>query len=379
MTQLVVDGQVAVDLGDTELCEIVRSAPVGSCAARTAFATLYARHHGLAMAVARRILGDRDRAEEAVSEAFAKTLRALVSGRGPTDSFKSYILAAVRGEAYRRPAIERLVDDVTDEALAQLPDARHGDPGASLSERDQVVRAFSTLRARWRDVLYLLEVEGVSVATAAREMGTNSAAVVSLAHRAREGLRTAYLQQYVEVAHPQCGSYARDLAQHVRGGLGPRVSGRLRRHLAVCARCAAQAGRLERLNEHLRVSLAPACAALGVLGASSRSQRRLAAAGTGSRTRSVARRALAVLGAGLLAFAVLNPLARLAAPEVPGQQHVLSPTVAATGGGAPGEEPPSPSNPGGGEPGPVPSAAPLHHGERPGGDDRTHNWVVVDD
>lgn len=52
---------MAVDLGDTELCEIVRSAPVGSCAARTAF---------------------------------AKTLRALVSGRGPTDSFKSSILAA---------------------------------------------------------------------------------------------------------------------------------------------------------------------------------------------------------------------------------------------------------------------------------------------
>ncbi len=59
-------------------------------------------------------------------------------------------------------------------------------------EHDDVDRAFQALPARWRRVLWQLEVEGRRPRDLADELGMTPNAVAALGMRARAGLRKAY-------------------------------------------------------------------------------------------------------------------------------------------------------------------------------------------
>jgi hypothetical protein len=112
------------------------------------------------------------------------------------------------------------------------------DPACERLERTYAARAFRQLPDRWRDVLWMTEVEGAGPAEIAPRLGLTPNAVAVLAHRAREGLRRLYLQQHVAVAdQPDCRWTGERLGGHVRGRLAPRDSSRLRGHLAWCAGC----------------------------------------------------------------------------------------------------------------------------------------------
>ncbi len=257
-------GQSAGTSTDAELCDAIRGEPVGSRRAKDAFAELYAAHHDAAMVSAYRLLGDRHRAEDAVAEAFAKTLRALRGGHGPTESFRGYLLTAVKSEALRIPPLDRRIDAVPIEEMSEKPELSVESPVGALSERDQLARAFGALPEQWRQVLYLTEVEQLPVAQVAARIGVSTRAMNSMAFRAREGLRSAYLQQYAEVSPPQCASAAGLLAQFVRGGLRKRGIVVVEAHLLTCERCRQQQARLARINDCMRVWIGPAAAGLGL-------------------------------------------------------------------------------------------------------------------
>lgn len=231
---------------------------------RRAAGELYARHYDSVMAQAYRITGDRHRAEDYAAEAFAKTLRAMKGGRGPQESFVGYVLIAMRTEAIRAVPHEKQTQHMEPEEMDSLPQLMEADHAGRVSEQDHIVRAFRTLPELQQRALCLLEVEARSIEDAAERLQTNPTALRALSYRARESLRTAYLQQYVEAAESGCAEYARLLAGYTRDGLGKRQQKRVSDHLAGCASCSHQAMVLTRINSRLHIWLGPMLAGGGV-------------------------------------------------------------------------------------------------------------------
>jgi RNA polymerase sigma factor (sigma-70 family) len=163
-----------------------------------AVAELYSRHVSAVTRVACRYAFPDFTAQDLVSEAFAKLLRALANGRGPDDNALAYLVVSARnlsaGHARRvghlnAPAVAR------DEALHEVPDPRPGlDQGLLTAEvQDHVRAALDSLQPSWREAIRLLYVEELSVADASQRLGITPEAFRALSYRARRALRTAYV------------------------------------------------------------------------------------------------------------------------------------------------------------------------------------------
>lgn len=167
--------------------ELVRAVRAGDT---EAFGELFARHAAVATRVAVRG-GPRVDADEVVADVFASVLVQLRAGRGPTVSFRAYVLTAVRHEAARRSVLSRRCDLVADPA--QWTDA--APVRADLDVDDHLHDAYASLPARWRRALWQLEVEGRTPRELAVDLGLTANAVSALGYRARAALRSAYLER----------------------------------------------------------------------------------------------------------------------------------------------------------------------------------------
>lgn len=217
------------DLGDEELVALVRSGD------QEAFALLYSRHVQTVLRLARRC--SRRDAEDLCAEAFASTLWAIKNGDGPHGPIRPYLSAIVRHAAAAWSRREFVMIPVGE--LADLPDtATAADPVLRDVDRVLVLQAFNSLPGRWRDVLWHTVIDARSPGAAADTFQLDRSAVCSLAYRAREGLRLAYLQAHVtRVSSKACQPFAERLAAFARGRLGPRYDAAERVHLAVCGDC----------------------------------------------------------------------------------------------------------------------------------------------
>lgn len=256
----------AKELSDDELCIRIRVHSTDSEIAREAFAELYTRHWAPALHFSLRLVRDRARAEDAVAEAFAKIWRAWGNGSGPHECFKSYLLTAVRSESGRRTVTRAATTAVTPEVLTFLAGSAPGDQAAEIAERDQLARAFATLPETWQEAITLIDIDDSPTTEAAAALDLSPNSFSSLLRRAREGLRTSYLQEHVEPSSPDCTQYSSLLARHVRGSLGSRESKAVRAHLRRCRRCRAQTDYLTGLNSQLRAGFSPAVIAAALLG-----------------------------------------------------------------------------------------------------------------
>jgi DNA-directed RNA polymerase specialized sigma24 family protein len=195
---------------DSDLLAAVRSGDTA------AYGTLYERHRGAARQLAYGLAHDPADAEDLVAETFAKVFASLRAGRGPLVAFRAYLNTTMRHVCYHRARRDRrleFTDDLT----------------------------------RYDEVLWQTAVEGNSPAEVAGMLGMTPNAVAVLAHRAREGLRSLYLQQHVAVAdHPECRWAGDRLGGHLRGRLAARDAGRMRAHLGWCGECR---GRFAEISE----------------------------------------------------------------------------------------------------------------------------------
>lgn len=163
-----------------------------------AIAELYSRHRSAMTAVANRHAFHDYPAQDLVSEAFARMLRALANGRGPTDHAMAYLAVSIRNLSARhgrRTSHRHAPALASDELLHGVPDPRPGvEHGLLTEERGRQLRtALAALPPRWREVLLLTQVEGLGVADAAGRLGISPQACSALAYRARRALRAAYL------------------------------------------------------------------------------------------------------------------------------------------------------------------------------------------
>ena len=225
----------AVPVDEASDLDLVTAARAGDS---RAFAQLWHRHRSAGLATAR---GYRNLAEpdDLVAEAFVRTYSAILSGGGPSDTFRGYLLSTIRRlalSAGRKGERTFTTDDL--EGLEVADSAEW----AAMRNLDHgvVARAFQSLPIRWREVLWHSVVEGTSHSEIARRLKTTSNAVDQLAHRAREGLRQTWIQEQVQLTKtvPACRWATSRVGAAARGKLPRRDSTRLQEHLEGCSGCA---------------------------------------------------------------------------------------------------------------------------------------------
>ncbi|MEV6399305.1 sigma-70 family RNA polymerase sigma factor [Streptomyces sp. NPDC051907] len=243
--------QSAVIRTDEELAASLRRGEIGG----EALEELYARHRKAVRSYAASCCRDPHTADDLTSEAFARTIDATRRGGGPRGPWRPYLLTAVR-----RIAIDWAADSSRAQPSDYLEDRVDEAPGGEELTLDQeenrlVVESFQRLPERWQTVLWYTAVKGEPAATVAARLGISESGVGSLAERAREGLREAYLSVHVHNGEQDgCGPYSRLLAIAVRRK-GRRPGKDLKRHLAGCAQCRQALLDLTDLNSRLRAVL----------------------------------------------------------------------------------------------------------------------------
>ncbi|WP_436735665.1 sigma-70 family RNA polymerase sigma factor [Streptomyces sp. BBFR102] len=239
---------------------------------------LYRRHAPAVLAYARLCCRDPHTAEDLASEAFTRTVQAVRGGQGPEQAWRPYLLAVVRHTAADWAARARRVElepGFGEWLESQAGPAGEGPAGAlrepsgeeraiRAEEGGLIAAAFRSLPERWRAVLWHSVVEEEPAARVGRLLGLTPGGVASLASRAREGLREAYLAAHAEqgAADEECRRCGGRLAAAVRRSR-PRKDTLLDRHLEHCARCRRAARELTDLNQRLRAVLPAAVLLFG--------------------------------------------------------------------------------------------------------------------
>ncbi|MEU2872918.1 sigma-70 family RNA polymerase sigma factor [Streptomyces olivoreticuli] len=236
-----------------------------------AYEELYRRHAAAVRRYARSCCRDDHTAEDLTNEVFANALQAVRGGAGPNAAVRAYLLTTVRRVAAawaKTTRREQLIEDfavfASSAARASLAsDDDTLDLGADVlamreAEQSLAVQAFRSLPERWQTVLWHTTVEDETPSEVAPLLGLTANATAVLAHRAREGLKQAYLQAHVSTSLTSggaCARYADRLGAYARGGLRMRAERGLRKHLEDCARCRTAALEVADVNTRLRALL----------------------------------------------------------------------------------------------------------------------------
>ncbi|GHE70904.1 hypothetical protein GCM10018771_61090 [Streptomyces cellulosae] len=360
------------ELTDSEL-----TAPWRESGSQEATEELHRRHHRALVGYARLCSRDEHTAEDLASEAFTSALEAVRSGHGPHGAWRPYLLTAVRRTAARWFTTERRHRLALD--FEQWLDER--DPAVEdaetwvvrQEERSLVRRAFLSLNERWQTVLWYTAVEQEPAGVTARLMGLTPSGVASLASRAREGLREAYLTAHAQDARAgeECRHFSALLGAYVRRG--EHKAGRaVQRHLGSCARCRGAVDELTRLNDRFGAYLAtgvllwagPAYLATRSASASLAASADAGPARAGKGGSPLTRPAALTAGAAALAVAALAVVSLLPGdPDTEENRPVRgrpSPTVPYTSAPdtpAPAATAPSPPRPASTPPRPAPATA----------------------
>jgi RNA polymerase sigma factor (sigma-70 family) len=235
---------------DTELIESARSGDT------SAFAELWRRHYRSAARVARQFTSSID-ADDLVSEAYARIFQRVLAGGGPTGAFRPYLYTTIRNLASSWGAASH---DVQVDVIEEFEDERiPDDPGSWALDRTLTAKAFRSLPDRWQTVLWYTEVEGMDPHEVAPLMGLTANGVAALSYRAREGLRTAWLQAHISNAgtSAECQWTMARLGDRARNSLTSREKDRVELHLLDCTKCAVISEEVEEVGSHLALVMVP--------------------------------------------------------------------------------------------------------------------------
>ncbi|WP_226531856.1 sigma-70 family RNA polymerase sigma factor [Microbacterium paraoxydans] len=244
-------------LSDHDLVERVRGGE------NAAYAELWRRHAGAAYSVARTF--ERLDADDIVSEAFVRVLRAIKAGGGPSTGFRPYLVMSVRNVGrrwYTQDAplpvgeLEYVIDPAAPEGELTVVEEFEG--GAAVA-------AFRSLPTRWQEVLWYSEIDDMKPREISVLLGMAPNAVSALIVRAKRGLRDGWISaQLAGAKTPECETALKAMGAHTRSGLSDRARRALESHLSSCPTCPEALAEAKNLAT-LTMSVLPAVA--GVAGA----------------------------------------------------------------------------------------------------------------
>jgi RNA polymerase sigma factor (sigma-70 family) len=230
-----------------------------SPSATAAYVRIYEEEQPRLVAYARSLTRNTWAAEDLVAEAHFRVWRRLSAGH-EIDNVPAYLMTTVRHLASS-------VASATHETPRdpQIPEqasasARHvDDPAEQVSSTDLLVRVLGELPERWVQALWLADAEGQPLETVGRQIGAKQGATAVLLHRAREGMRQAFLRSQTEAPDdPACEVHWVRMPAYVRGNATPRQSERLLAHVDSCDGCRGRLAVLIRANNRLPALVGPA-------------------------------------------------------------------------------------------------------------------------
>jgi RNA polymerase sigma-70 factor (ECF subfamily) len=229
---------------DLELIQSYLAGDVG------AFDTLFRRYHKAIFGLTFRLLRDRQLAEDLTQETFFQILR-TIHRINESFNFSAWIHRIATNLCYdelrRRkkfPEAQDVDDEEAEAAVLQVPDQdMRKSPETALEIqqlRDAVYSVAIRLPEKYRLVLTLRELQGLSYAKIARQMGVSESAVETLLHRARRRFKEEYL--YLEgkgqAEENRCGTITYLLENFPAGTLRREQRKMVAQHLEFCHACA---------------------------------------------------------------------------------------------------------------------------------------------
>ena len=162
---------------------------------RDAFATLYRRHQGSVYRFARLMTGSSPAAEDVVQEVFLALMKDAARYDAGRAALTTYLFGIARRITRRRLLRERRFIEMDAVGIDVSNSAEDVAPNASeaLERRDtlqQLRDAVLSLPSRYREVVILCDLEGVTYETAAASIGCAIGTIRSRLHRARQLLAT---------------------------------------------------------------------------------------------------------------------------------------------------------------------------------------------
>jgi RNA polymerase sigma-70 factor (ECF subfamily) len=177
------------EIGRTD-AELLRATAAGD---RDAFRTLVDRYERRAFYAAYHLLGDEEEAKDVVQEAFVRVFRSMdkFDERRPFYTWFYRIVTNLAIDHHRHLKLSRKVGN--EELTEILPG---GEPPANPVESDEVRRhvrkALDTLPPKFKTVMVLRELHGLSCKEIAGIVGSTHATVRWRMHRARQLFRESY-------------------------------------------------------------------------------------------------------------------------------------------------------------------------------------------
>src|SRR3954452_23454078 len=194
-----------------------------------AFEVLFDRHHRSILAFCRHMLGSREEAEDAVQQTFLSAYGAMRADERPLQ-FKPWLYAIARNRSLTLLRARR--EERGDDALENVPSlAGLADEVQQRDDLRALVADLGTLPEDQRAALILAELDDLSHDDIADVIGCERAKVKALIFQARERLLASK-----QARDADCGEM-RELLATATGGVLRR--GPVRRHLEICASCAA--------------------------------------------------------------------------------------------------------------------------------------------
>ncbi len=153
---------------------------------------LYDRHNGLLYAVAHRVLGRAEDAEEVVQEAWLYAWNKAQSWDPARGAVAAWLLTLVRSRAIDRLRARASRQRMEDTVATQPPVQRADEPAATAVQRQlqqKVIDALATLGPQQRQVLELAYFGGLSQSDIATHIGAPLGTVKSWTRQALSSLR----------------------------------------------------------------------------------------------------------------------------------------------------------------------------------------------
>lgn len=199
-----------------------------------------AQYRSDAFRVARRLVRSDAEAEDLTQTAILNVLRRATNIQD-SSHVKAYLLTTVRNlwrNQLRHQSRRRIVGSDAAENLAST------DPGPeelALTILDTALAkdAFASLSDTSRQVLSLRYIDGLGFLELAELLGTTAVAARQRAHRAREELIGACIEQAALGHEGMCRSVRSRMGRYLRGRLSRKVRVQIASHLASCNRCQA--------------------------------------------------------------------------------------------------------------------------------------------
>jgi RNA polymerase sigma-70 factor (ECF subfamily) len=234
-----------IEPSDVDLVKAYRAGDI------KAFEELHRRYVASIFRLVRRKLGDALLAEDIAQETFLKALR-MMDRVDDSFNFGGWVHTVARNlcfdELRRRQRDLRADggDEDDDDLMANLPSTSRGFDPVQVQEsnelRRQVWAVSQKLPEKYRLVLTLRELQDLSYRQIARSLKMSESAVETLLYRARLRFKEEF------ISAEGAGALTHDealplLAPYLAGKLRRSQAEAVRRHLAVCVKCARKVGR----------------------------------------------------------------------------------------------------------------------------------------